>query len=244
VNNGIYTAYSGMKAQMEALDLLANNLANINTTGFKEQKAFYTLLNDSQSGTQAPLESAVQSHAVLAEAAFNLANGSLLETGRELDVALAGPGFLTVQTPAGLRYTRNGNLQTNASSQLVTVEGFPVLGERGAITLGPGKVEISEQGEVVVDGRQVDRLKMATFDNSVRLMREGDTLLAAPQGAPESRPADATAVKQGFLEQSNVNPVLSTVRMVEIMRHFEAIQKCMSMISNVVDAKSIEKLSR
>ncbi len=241
MNSGIYTAYSGLKGQMEALDMLANNLANINTTGFKEQKAFYSLLDRSAASSDT-LEAAINGQAALAEAAFNFENGPLVQTGRDLDVGLVGPGFLCVQTPAGIRYTRNGNLQVNARSQLVTADGLPVLGERGAIVLGPGKVEIDERGEIRVGGAVVDRLKLAAFDDPLRLRREGSTLYAS--AGAEARAAESVGVRQGYLEQSNVHAVTSTVRLVEIMRRYEAIQKSLSLISNTMDQKAIEKLSR
>jgi flagellar basal-body rod protein FlgG len=228
---------------METLDLLANNLANINTTGFKEQRVFCRVLNQNAPVEASALGAVINNHAALAEAAYNFENGSLLVTGRDLDIALVGPGFLSIQTPNGVRYTRNGNLQTNGKSQLVTLDGMPVLGERGPIVLGQGKVEINERGEVLVDNAVVERLKLVTFEDSSQLQREGNTLFALPATA-QPKPAEDVSVRRGCLEQSNVNPVLSTVRMVEIMRHFEAIQKSLSLISNVMDAKSIEKLSR
>lgn len=245
MNSGIYTAYSGLKAQMETLDTLANNLANVNTTGFKEQRAFYRLLDASgeMPGTQS-LQNAVNQHVSLEGAALNLEDGSLAASGRDLDLALVGPGFLAVQTPGGVRYTRDGNLQANRQAQLVTTGGYQVLGERGPITLPPGSLDISERGEVFVNHQFLDRLKLVSFDNTSDLTREGRSLFAARPGAQEPKPAQSVSVHQRFLEQSNVSPVLSTVRMVEIMRHFEAIQKGLNLISNVMDSKSIEKLSR
>ena len=243
MHSGIYTAYSGLKAQMEALDVLASNLANINTAGFKEQKAFFSALNlalDTPGAT--PLEEAINTHAVLAENALNASNGPLVETQRDLDLALVGNGFLTVETPGGVRYSRNGNLVTDAKSVLCTADGHPVLGEDGRIVLGPGKVDINQDGEILVGGTRVGRLKLAAFDNPSALLREGNSLLA-PNGQ-EPKPASGTAVRQGYQEQSNVNPVLATVRMLEIMRHFEAIQRSVHLMYNEMDAKSIEKLAR
>ena len=185
MHSGIYTAYSGLKAQMEALDILASNLANVNTTGFKEQKAFFSALNlalDTPDAT--PLDSAINTHAVLSESAMNLQDGSLVETHRDLDLALVGNGFLTVETPGGVRYTRNGNLVTDARSVLCTADGNPVLGERGRIVLGPGKVDINQDGEILVAGTRVDRLKLASFDNPAALLREGGSLLAPAQAQP------------------------------------------------------------
>jgi len=245
VHSGIYTAYSGLKAQMDALDMLANNLANVNTVGFKEQKAFFIALNLALDGANAPqLDSAINTHAVLAESALNLAGGSLVETHRDLDLALVGNGFLAVETPAGVRYTRNGNLMTDARSVLCTSEGLPVLGEHGRIVLSPGKVDINEDGDILVGGARVDRLQLAAFDDPASLIPEGSSLLAPARSGQAPKAASGVTVRQGLQEQSNVNPILATVRLVEIMRRFEAIQKSVSLMFNDMDSKAIEKLSR
>jgi flagellar basal body rod protein FlgG len=230
---------------MDALDMLASNLANVNTTGFKEQKAFFSALNSAMAAPEAtPLESAINSHAVLAGGATTFTDGLPVATQRGLDLALSGNGFLTVETPGGLRYTRNGNLTTDARSVLCTSEGFPVLGERGRIVLSPGKVDINQDGEILIDGARTDRLKLAAFDNPGTLLRQGSSLLMPAQNDQAPKPATGLTVRQGYLEQSNVNPVLATVRMVAIMRHFEAIQKSVNLMFNDMDAKSIEKLGR
>jgi flagellar basal-body rod protein FlgF len=244
VHSSIQVAYTGLKAQMDALDTLANNLANANAAGFKEQKSFFTTFNrmmESPGATQ--LEAAINNE-VSAGSALNLTDGSLLETRRDLDVALSGNGFFTVETPAGVRYTRNGSLTTNAKSELCTADGFPVLGERGRIVLNQGKVTINQDGEILVDDVRVDRLKLAAFDDRASLLSEGNLLFAPALGGQAAKPASGVVVRQGYQEQSNVNPMLATVRMVEILRHFEAIQKSISLMFNDMDAKAIERLGR
>ena len=245
MHSGIYTAYSGLKAQMEALDILAGNLANVNTTGFKEQRAFFSALDTAMGASEAgPLDAAINTHAVLSGSALDAGDGLPVATHRDLDVALSGPGFLTVETPAGIRYTRNGSLTTDAGSVLCTAEGYPVLGENGRILIGPGKVDINQDGEIHVAGAQAGRLKLAVVERPGSLRREGHSLFVPPaEGQPPAAQLKAT-VRQGYLEQSNVNPVLSTVRMVAIMRHFEAIQKSVNLMFNEMDAKSIERLGR
>jgi flagellar basal-body rod protein FlgG len=241
MNSGIYTGYSGLRAQMNALEILSNNLANVNTTGFKEEKPFYTLVSRSLQPS-GQLEQAINAQAVLSRGAMNVANGALLLTSGELDVALAGPGFLTVQAPQGIRYTRSGALIRDARSTLCTADGFPVLGENGPIVLGPGKVTINEQGEVFVDEARAGRLKIAAFDNPQLLLREGNSLIVPPEG--QAPGVANTIVRQGYLEQSNVNPITSVIGLVGIMRNFEAIQKSVNMLMNDINAKSIEKLGR
>lgn len=229
---------------MDALDTLANNLANVSTVGFKERKSFFSALSvamDSPDASQ--LEAAVNS-LVTTGNTVDLGAGSLVETRRDLDVALEGKGFLTVETPNGLRYTRNGNLTRNAKSVLCTTDGFPVLGANGQIVLGQGKVAIGQDGQVFVDGNNVARLKLVAFAGPASLTNEGHSLFVPAQGAENPGAATGVVVRQGFQEQSNVNPVLATVRMVEILRHFEAIQKGVNLMINDMDAKVIERLGR
>lgn len=245
MDSGLYTAYSGLRAQSDALEILANNLANINTTGFKEQNAFYTYLKQSVENSEGSTDlNDVINQSIQTLSALNFETGSLSETNRDLDVAITGEGFLAVQTPRGIRYTRNGNLQLNAQSVLTTSEGYPILGTSGrTITLGPGKIRIGESGDIFLDGIQVDRLKIASFNDLSKIEKEGSSLFKSTAGRTSEKDSDAK-IKAGFLEQSNVNPVSSIVRMVEIHRHFEAIQKSVHLVMNEVNAKAIDKLGR
>jgi flagellar basal-body rod protein FlgF len=245
VNSGLYTAYAGMKAQADALEILANNLANANTTGFKEDKAFFSLLNQSLSATGEPnsLNRAING-SVVTQKALNPLDGSLTLTNRDLDIAIAGSGFLVVESPRGIRYTRNGSLHLDAQGVLSTSEGYPVRGVSGnAIKLGPGKIHISEDGTVSLEGASIDRLKIVNFDSLSTLQKEGSSLLIA-QGGQDSEKASSATVKAGYLEQSNVNPVSSMVQMIDILRHFEAIQKSVNLLMNDINSKAIEKLGQ
>jgi flagellar basal-body rod protein FlgF len=240
VNNGIYTGYSGMRAQADALDLLSNNLANANTSGFKEEMANFSLINQPADGG---LNSTIN-RTVMTQGSINSLEGSMSQTNRDLDIAIEGNGFLAVQTPRGIRYTRNGSLKMNAQGVLCCSEGSPVLGINGRpIALGPGKVQISENGTVSLENQPVDQLKVVTFDKGANFTREGNSLFALTDGKVQEKIADAK-IKSGYLEQSNVNPVTSIVRMVEIMRHFEAMKKCVDLIINDINSKSIDKLGR
>jgi len=245
VNSGIYAGVSGLRAQMEALDMLANNMANVNTAGFKEQKAFFTLMNRTLEAADAgDLNAAINNHPVMAGGSMNFSAGSLVHTGRDLDLALVGEGLLCVETPQGLRYTRNGHLMVNSKHELATAEGFPVLGLQGKIILGEGRIDVDSQGQVTVDNVPVDRLKIVTFDNLAGMTREGDSLLTPGVGKPTARTAGGATVQQGYLEQSNVNPLVAVVRMVEILRSFEAIQKSIHLEMNEMNGKAIERLGR
>ena len=245
MNSGIYTAYSGLKAQSDALELLSNNLANINTTAFKEETAFYTYLNQAAGSSQqnADLNSTIN-QSIRIGSIVNSESGSMSATGREMDIAIEGNGFLVVNTPRGIRYTRNGTLNLNAQSVLVASDGSPLIGEsKKPITLGPGKIAIGENGEVFLDDVQIDRLKVVTFESVSSLQKEGNSFFRSQGDRSLEKNSDAR-IKSGYLEQSNVNPVSSIVRMVEILRHFEAIQKSVNLVMNDINTKAIEKLGR
>jgi flagellar basal-body rod protein FlgF len=240
MNSGLYTAFSGMRAQMDALDIISNNLANINTAGFKEEKTFFTVLDNAMNaGKTSGNNSMVQARSTMATA-----DGSPLLTHRDLDVALTGNGFLVVNTPQGVRYTRNGQLSVNAKSTLCAAGGFPVVGASGKpIVLGPGQITINDQGDIYQDGARVDQMKIAAFDDPTALVKEGNSLLAPANTGVEPKPSDAK-VRQGYLEQSNVNTVTCVVGLVGIMRQYEALQKCINVLMNDVNAKAIDKLSK
>jgi flagellar basal-body rod protein FlgF len=236
VNSGIYRAYEGLKVQSDALDIISNNLANVNTTGYKEDRAFFTLLDESMKGSEG---GSIQSGRAL-----NTSVSSFTFTNRDLDVALEGEGFFAVSTPQGVRYSRNGSLHRNSQSVLTTADNYPVLGTSGnPITLGPGKIQINSDGEVSLENARVDRLKIVTFDKMSTLEKQGSSLYRANGDQASERPS-TTSVRSGYLETSNVNAVASVVRMVEIMRQFESIQKSMTLMVNDIDQKAIEKLGK
>jgi flagellar basal-body rod protein FlgF len=245
MDSGIYTAFSGMQSKMDALEILSNNLANLNTTGFKEEKAFFTLLNQSLEGLKGSGNlNEVINQSVQTRTALNVASGSLTHSGGELDIAIKGNGFLAVDTPRGIRYTRNGSLHLNDQSQLATSEGFPIKGDNdSAISIGPGTIQIRKDGAVSVNGAQVGRIKVVAFENVSMLQKEGNSLFVSRANPAAERPSDAT-IEWGYLEQSNVNAVSSIVQMVDILRHFESIKKSVDLIMNDINTKAIERLGR
>ncbi len=245
MNSGLYTAFSGMQAQLNALEILSNNLANINTTAFKEEKAFFAYLSQSLENPQGSGDlNETINRQVRALGALNGAGGSLNATNRDLDIAIEGNGFLVIKTPRGIRYTRNGSLHLNPQSVLTTSDGDSVLGTNGRpITLAPGKVHINTEGEVSLDEAPVNRLKIVSFANLSMLEKEGNSLFVPRAGHIEEKVSDAK-IKSGYLEQSNVSPVTSIIQMVEILRHFEAIQKSVNLVMNDMNAKVIDKLGK
>jgi flagellar basal-body rod protein FlgG len=210
-----------MLGQWQRHEVLANNLANVSTAGFKADDL--TLVPRQPIGPSAVAGPTAGAWAVVQWTDFS--QGPLRETGRTLDVALNGPGFFVVQTPRGVRYTRAGAFELSADGRLVTRQGFPVLGERGSIVLGSDRVRIGPGGELHQDGRRLDTLRVVDFPKPYRLLKEGDGLfsVADPAGVPEL--ARGYEVVGGALEGSNVNPVAMMVNMIDLLRRYEAAQR-------------------
>jgi flagellar basal-body rod protein FlgG len=230
--NGLPSAVSGMHALWQRQEVVANNLANVSTPGFKKDDLLLVPAVSPPAQTTAaggPPSSALPPTIQWTDHT----QGLIHATGRELDVALNGSGFLAVQTPAGTRYTRNGTLNVGPGGFLVTPSGARVLGDGGPIAVPPGRITIGTAGEVQVDGKTVGTLQVAEFPKPYRFFKEGDSLFvpASPDASP--RPATGTAVVSGALEGSNVNPVEAMVSMIEILRTYEAAQKVIQMTDDV-----------
>jgi len=214
-----------MQAQWHRHEVLANNLANVSTTGFKQDDLMLTPVGAQPS----PGASAVPGMAPVGLQALaqwtDFSQGPVRETGRGLDVALNGPGFFVVQTPQGSRYTRAGAFAVSREGYLVTASGFQVLGQGGPITIRSSQVSVSAQGEVQDGGRTVDTLRVVDFGKPYRLTKEGDGLFvpADPTVAPGR--AEGYQVVGGAVEESNVNPVRTMVEMIEMLRRYETAQR-------------------
>lgn len=243
MNNGIYTAYSGMKAQMDALEIASNNLSNVNSIGYKGDLTFYSYMNKELNGSQNDGSlSATINRSVQADTAVDFSDGPVSQTGRDLDVAIEGDGFLTVETPHGIRYTRNGSMHLGPGSILSNSDGCPIIGISGnPITLGPGAININEHGDITLNGASVDRLKVVTVEDHTKLVKEGSSLFAN-RSSKEPKVMENASVRSGSLEKSNVSPISAMVGMVNIMRQFESIQKCISLEMNDMNSKAIDKL--
>jgi flagellar basal-body rod protein FlgF/flagellar basal-body rod protein FlgG len=230
-------------ARTQALDLAANNLANLKTTGYKAHREFYSsLVAQWGASVLSPLNRAINNFGVLGGATVDLRPGSLEPTGNDLDLAIEGPGFFLAQTPAGLRYTRNGSLRLGPEGQLLTAGGDPVLGERGPITVSPGAVSVSSDGTVSVSGAVVGRLRIVEFPPSTALVPKGDSYFEAPEDA--GRPAADSQLRQGFLEASNLNPVAGAVGLITLQRQAETMQRALSIFHSEFNRTAVEDLPR
>lgn len=223
---GIYPVLSGALAEEKRLELIANNLANLNTGGFKRDYPLFEGVNPGAAGSPGPSPM----FGLLSGIVTDFSTGPLRMTGEPLDVAIEGDGFFAVQTPHGIRYTRDGHFGLNEAGQLVTGSGDPVMGAGGLVLLPSGTVSIAEDGKVSVRGTEakavpveVDAIQVVQFSDPGRLTKAGQTLFEA--NGEEPVPSATPRLRQGMLEGSNVNPVGEMVVMIEVLRLYEAAQK-------------------
>jgi flagellar basal-body rod protein FlgF len=224
MSTNLYVSTSGAVSRLSELEILANNLANLDTTGFKaDQPLFQAMLESALLNTEglpapgAPGLSFVASRA----AQTNHAGGSVWRTGRPLDVAIEGPGFFVVDTPAGARYTRAGSFVVSPDGKLATPSGYPVLGEGGPIAVGNSPVRILSSGEVVDEAGNVrGRLRLEEFDDPALLRKEGNSLFLAPPLAV-GLPSEGLSLLEGALERSNVHPVRELASLIILQRAFD-----------------------
>jgi len=218
---GLRTAAAGMLPRTTKQEIIANNIANVNTTGFKRDRVVFRRTLAAELAAAAEEGNQVVAEDVLTD----FSQGPLEKTDRPLDVALDGPGFFVVQTQAGERYTRAGNFRLAPDGTLVTPDGNPVLGERGPIVLQDDRVEIHSDGDIYQAGELVGRLRIVAFDDLSSLRKEGHGLFVLTDPSVRPREAEGSTVRQGYLEGSNVNPLEEMVEMMVLLRNFEAEQK-------------------
>lgn len=212
---GIYEVAQDMMARILRNDAIAENLANINTSGYKTQRVFRRVLDDVASN---------QRSALSVQTFTRFAQGEVEITQRPLDIAINGDGFFVIETPLGQRYTRCGAFTISPAGILTTLGGDVVLGNGGPIMINGSQVSISRDGRVLVDGSEVGIISIVRFSNPATLIREGNQYVATTE---EPTPVDADEVDlvQGALERSNVNPIDEMVEMIAIQRGFESDQR-------------------
>jgi len=243
MDSGYYAACAGLAAQTQALELVANNLANLGTAGYREQQAtFRSLLAGGGTVSWNPLNTAINDFGVLGGSRIDRASGSLTATGNPLDLAVAGNGFFVVQSAQGVAYTRNGGFHATPAGQLVTAQGDAVLGEQGPITLPNGTVAVSADGTLSVDGAVVDKLRVAEFSPDTSLRALGDAMYAAPTGS--ELPAASSSIRQGMLEASNVSPVEGVVQLITIQRNAEMMQRALTLFDSQFNQTAVQDLPR
>lgn len=242
---GWYTGASGMNAQQNRLDAISNNLANVDTPGYKRDitvsKSFPELLirrtnadgvytTSQGSADAAPIIGKLGLGVETNENYIDFTQGSFKITNTKTDVALNGQGFYVVDTPNGERYTRNGDFLIGKEGILETKDGYPVLGENGYIYLDDDRFTVNQDGVITLsaDGTQIDRFKVVRFDNERYLKKMGESFYSTNDIAGPAHIAEGNerpSFMQGYTETSNVNVVNEMVQMIEVNRAYEANQK-------------------
>jgi flagellar basal-body rod protein FlgG len=260
---GLYTGASGMNAQQVRLDAISNNLANVDTNGYKRDtavhKAFAQLLlrrmdddgvmsNPFGTSDLAPVIGKLGTGVENNEVFTQFEQGSLKETQSDFDFCVDGKGFMAIQTPQGERYTRNGAFTLGKEGFLETQDGMPVLGEKGPIKVKANNFQVDKDGNVWINQDfkddpfrlvsreentwdkpfKLDRLKIVDFDKERFLAKQGSSLYADTLESGPATVMEGSArpkMVQGFVETSNVNPVLEMVSMIDVNRAYEANQK-------------------
>lgn len=245
---GLYTAASGMLASQNQSDVIADNLANLRTPGFKEEtsslRAFPDMLisrmgGDSQGAAPpAVLGTLGTGVAVDPTTRLNLA-GNLESTGLSTDMALTGNGYFVVQTPQGERYTRNGRFQLGSGGMLQTSDGYPVVGDQGAVGPLSQNFTVGADGTVTDGGKTVAQLRLVDVPANA-LVREGNSLYSSTQPATQAAGAE---VHQGILESSNVDSASQMVDMISVMRAYEANQKVIQTEDSTLD-KAVNEVGK
>lgn len=239
---GLYIAASSAISENKRVDVIANNIANVNTSGFKKDtvitETFPEVLMKRMGGTdskdlvaKAPAASKLGvigklSYGVNVDQVFtNFDQGSLSNSSNPLDLAFQGKGFFVIDTTSGERYTRNGEFTLNSEGFITTKEGYMVQGQNGPIQVSGRDININEKGQVFVDGNEIDTLRMVDFNDYKLLQKEGDGLFMDASGDAGNMLASEGLIQQGFLEGSNVNSVKSMVEMITMLRSYEANQR-------------------
>jgi flagellar basal-body rod protein FlgF len=261
MREGIYIAASGAFKQERKMDIIANNLANQGTSGFKRDGLSFREmippftptasltagLNPQQTGFASAFP---VSYVAVDNIYTDTSTGTMRPTGNTLDVALDGEGFFVVETPNGQRYTRNGNFKLDKTGNIATQEGYKVLDRGGKplqINLNGGQISIDASGGVAV-GRgllnvSAGNLKLVTFDDMSKLQKQGDGLFKNIDPAMKEQKPKRLVVQQGVLETSNVNAIEEMTEMITTLRAFEAYQKIIQSIDQA-DEQAVNTIGR
>lgn len=233
----LYVTASGMAVRQEKIDVLAHNLANANTVGFKMGEVVLE---------ERPLEipggrSQAPSHVRLVETRTDFSPGELQYTGEPLDVALGQEGFFVIQTPEGIRLSRDGRFSLDGDGRLV-LRGMPVLGESGEIRSEGGNLLINREGNITSGSAPLGKLRVVRVDDPQKLAALGDGLYAVPEGV-SLQELPKVEVLPGHLEMSNVNSIKCMVQIIEAVRAFEMNQRMVQTLDRLGE-KAVQELSR
>jgi flagellar basal-body rod protein FlgF len=216
MDNAGYVAITRQGGLVRELQLIANNMANVSTTGFRREGMLFSEFVRRLDGAEAPLSMATGN-----ARQTSLAQGAMAQTGGALDLAIEGDGFFLIETPQGERLTRGGHFQTTPEGEMVTPDGHALLDVGGARVFVPvdaGVVAVARDGTLSVDGAPLAQIALVRPEDPTQLRRITGVLLE-PEG--EIVPAEEAVIHQGFLEESNVNPLTEMARLIAVQRAYE-----------------------
>lgn len=235
MENALLIGLSRQVALARELDVIANNVANISTAGFKARNArFAEYLMPVARAEAFPQADRRLSYVIDKGTALDTSQGMIERTGNPLDTAIRGDGFFVVQTPRGERYTRDGSFSLAANGTLVNADGYPVMGDGGPLTFNPQEsdLQIAADGTITTtqnnQQNQHGKLRVVAFADNQNLQNEGNNLFAAGPGQRAQASTAAAKIEAGAIERSNVKPVLEMSRLVEVSRNYTTIANLIS----------------
>jgi flagellar basal-body rod protein FlgF len=234
-------AASGLRAQMDSLDMLANNMANASTGGYKADREFHSLYVAPEAQDNDPLSTMP----VIQQGWTDWSQGLLHPTGNQLDLAISGKGFFSVDGPGGQIYTRNGSFRLGAGGKIVTSDGYAVRGASGtSLTVAPSRpIAISSDGTVTQDGNAIGQLEIVDFSSTAGLVKQGNNYFRVSDPAVRPTAPSGASVQQGKLEDSNTGTAEGAVSVIKVMRQFEMMQKAIS-LANDMNKQAIEEVAK
>lgn len=247
MESGAYVALSGALAMERRLEIISNNIANVNTSGFKAEKMAFEVVVPEGSYSNMPIPQAdsnvsplAANHPFILDATFvdggttfiDFSEGPLQKTDNPLHLSLSGDGFFVLETPEGTRYTRSGGFVVSPEGLVTTLEGHSLQGEGGAIALGGGVLNIDSTGNIEENGEAIDVLKIVDFAKPYALRKDENGLYVADENVEEV-PVQGSVVMQGYLELSNVSVIKEMVSMIETTRAYESYLKVLQVYDDM-----------
>jgi flagellar basal-body rod protein FlgG len=229
MNAAMYKALSGAIVQTRRLEVVTQDLANTNTPGYKGERLVFREMLEAPTKS----EDHIGGQVVVTEQHTDFSEGSIRHTGNPLDLAILGEGFFAVQTPRGVRYTRQGIFTLSAEKTLVTSSGESLLGEGGPIRVDGNTIDITNEGKVFVDGEEVASLRIVRAKDPRRLVREGYTFFRLEDD--EAEEVKDIRLEPGSVEEANINPIESMAALIDISRQFEAYERAMRTIDSATE---------
>jgi flagellar basal-body rod protein FlgG len=237
--NGIYSALSGAIGRVRAMDVIANDMANIGTTGYKGTRVTFKEMLAEADG----IVNLTHRQVRLDSVDTDFSPGGLKTTGNVLDVAIMGEGFFELETPEGPRFTRAGAFTVDSTGQITNLEGYPVMGDGGPISVPPDKaVRVIQNGVVVAGDLELGKLKVVEFADRSTLERSGHNLWTVDEQA-DRQIVEEVLVQPGAVERSNVSPVKAMTELIRVSRHYESLLRAVDTFSQA-DKRTVSELGK